>query len=57
MKPRPAHYIDLAAYRRHGIQLQHRRPPATIDWLKLTGWLLALALGISFYIGLYLVIL
>lgn len=57
MKPRPAQYLDLAAYRRHGIQLQHRRPAPTIDWLKLIGWLLAIALGISFYIGLYLVML
>lgn len=56
--------IDLNAYRRHGYPQdrtgwpQDRRSPLRpwqrLDWLKLCAWLLAVAVGLSFWACLWL---
>lgn len=52
------HYIDLAAYRRQGYPAKaiRRHPAAPTDWLSLCAWLLTLAIGLSFWAYVYLLV-
>lgn len=60
MTPRPTHYIDLAAYRRLGRPVRPSGEPLAapqrVDWLTVCTWTLALALSLSFYAFLWLLV-